>query len=355
MNRHDDRERGYVLFGIAIGLVILGIAMTSAVPLWQKVMQRERERELIFRGYQYMQAIELYQRKYPGAYPADMEVLVKEKFLRKLYTDPFSEDGDGEFRVLRQMSPELQQGGLEQQRAAGEAAGITGLNRSQARMRTPGGQSLSGSGRRAGGGFRSTLGRGASDAGMGGIVGVASASDEETFYKVPGKEKYKDWLFVYGAQQMGVLGQVGQGGAGQQVGPRWPGEGLHRDQAGKSDLAVSSGSRSGWTGRTGRDRLDGARPFGSGDDRKRFRAKAKVHASPFPGLPPPPGVHEFSFRRDSGVGVPGQPCARATSGSTRLWKYRSQRQGQLRRRARASPSADPAPNNGNRLSDSQRR
>ena len=90
MNRHGERERGYVLFGIAIGLVILGIAMTAAVPLWQKVMQREREQELIFRGYQYMQAIELYQRKYPGAYPADIDVLVKEKFLRKAYTDPFS-------------------------------------------------------------------------------------------------------------------------------------------------------------------------------------------------------------------------------------------------------------------------
>ena len=31
-----DREAGYVLFGIAIGLVILGISMTAAVPLWQK-------------------------------------------------------------------------------------------------------------------------------------------------------------------------------------------------------------------------------------------------------------------------------------------------------------------------------
>ena len=41
MKRHED---GYVLFGIAIGLVILGIAMTAAVPLWQKIVQREREK-----------------------------------------------------------------------------------------------------------------------------------------------------------------------------------------------------------------------------------------------------------------------------------------------------------------------
>ena len=297
MNRHDDRERGYVLFGIAIGLVILGIAMTSAVPLWQKVTQRERERELIFRGYQYMQAIELYQRKYPGAYPADMEVLVKEKFLRKLYTDPFSEDGDGEFRVLQQMSPELQQGGLEQQRAAGEAAGITGLNRSQARMRTPGGQSLSGSGRPAGGGFRSTLGRGASDAGMGGIVGVASASDEETFYKVPGKEKYKDWLFVYGAQQMGVPGQGQIGGAGQQVGPR-----ARRGASSGPGRQVGPRGQQRQAGQAGQ--AGQASPFGAVGQPQAIPGQPGS-ASPFPGLPPPPGFTSFRFGATP-AGVPGQ-------------------------------------------------
>ncbi len=289
MNRHRERERGYVLFGIAIGLVILGISMTAAVPLWQKVMQRERERELIFRGYQYMQAIELYQKKYPAAYPADIDVLVKEKFLRKAYTDPFSKDGEGAFRILRQMSPELQQGALAQQRAAGQAAGITGLNRSQARMRTPGGQSISGS---AGGRFQSTLGRGASDASMGGIVGVASASDEETFYKVPGKEKYKDWLFVYGAQQAGIgqvgqagqaglgqIGQAGQAGQARQRQPRVPTSQFRQQQAG----------RGGQLG--GQQRLPG---------------QNRQNASPFQGLPPPPGFTSFRFGAAGGARVPGQ-------------------------------------------------
>ena len=58
------RDSGYVLLGITIALVILGIFLVAAVPLWQKAVQREREQELIFRGYQYMQAIERYQRKY---------------------------------------------------------------------------------------------------------------------------------------------------------------------------------------------------------------------------------------------------------------------------------------------------
>jgi type II secretory pathway pseudopilin PulG len=77
------RDSGYVLLGITIALVILGVFLVAAVPLWQKAVQLEREQELIFRGYQYMQAIERYQRKYPGAYPPSVEVLVEQKFLRK--------------------------------------------------------------------------------------------------------------------------------------------------------------------------------------------------------------------------------------------------------------------------------
>ena len=301
MNRHGERERGYVLFGIVVGLVILGISMTAAVPLWQKVVQREREQELIFRGYQYMQAIELYHRKYAGAYPADVEVLVKEKFLRKAYTDPFSEDGDGEFRLLRQMSPELQQGTEEQQRALGEAAGITNLNRSQGRMRTPGQQTPGPAGatrRQSGSQFRSSLGRSLSDASMGGIVGVASASDEETFYKVPGKEKYKDWLFAYGAQQMGQLNQAGQAGrAGQQVGPR-----------------TRLGTPSGPGGQI--------EPRGQPGQTQAMPGQAIPGSqSPFPGLPPPPGFTQFRFgpnwrseRWASGVGGPAQTAPGAPPG-----------------------------------------
>jgi len=209
----DERFRddsGYILFGITILLVILAISLVAAVPLWQKAVQREREQELIFRGYQYMQAIERYQRKYPGAYPPNVDVLVEEKFLRKAFKDPMGGE-KGEWAVLRQLSPELQMGGQLQQQQLREQAGITDSNRSRAELRTPGGgragsrdsnQATTGGNTR---GFQSSLGRGASDASMGGIVGVASRSTEKTFYRVPGKEKYKDWLFVWGAQAGGVL------------------------------------------------------------------------------------------------------------------------------------------------------
>ncbi|MGH9333941.1 MAG: type II secretion system protein [Vicinamibacteria bacterium] len=194
--------------GIAIAIVILGIMMVAAVPLWQKAIQREKEQELIWRGYQYMQAVERYQRKFPGAYPPSVEVLVEQKFLRKAYTDPMSEDG--EWSVLRQLSPELQLG--QQIPQPGEQAGINDLNRSQAQLRTPGQPGAPGFTRQpTGGQFQSSLGRGVADQSLGGIVGVASKSKEKTFYQVPGKEQYKDWLFAWGAQpQMPVPVTPGQ-------------------------------------------------------------------------------------------------------------------------------------------------
>jgi type II secretory pathway pseudopilin PulG len=291
----EGKESGYVLFGIAVGLVILGIFMVAAVPLWQKVVQREREKELIFRGYQYMQAIELYQRKYPGAFPPNLDALVDEKFLRQIYKDPMSEGGEGEFKILRQMSPELQLGSEQQQREAAAAAGITDTNRSRARLRTPGGSPAGGARGSTrsptGGRFQSSLGRTAlgsgSDTGMGGIVGVVSSSDEKTFYQVPGKETYKDWLFVYGVQQMGPGGFGGVGGAGAggvgagSVGAGSPG-------ANPQALAAMAGAF--------RGAATGAGGIGN----------PNLNPSPFPGLPPPPGLTSFRFG-STPMGQQGQP------------------------------------------------
>jgi type II secretory pathway pseudopilin PulG len=260
VRREAHSESGYILLGIVIGLVVLGIFMVAAVPLWQKATQREKEAELIWRGYQYMQAIELYQKKYPGAYPPSVDVLVEQKFLRKAYTDPMSEKGD--WQILRQLSPELQPGAAAQQQQAGAQSGITSLNRSQAQTRPAGGQ------------FQSSLGRGPSDASMGGVVGVASRSTEKTFYQVPGKEKYKDWLFVWGAQPAAVTpGLPGQPQPGQ---PPRPGQPLQPGVPGPGVPGLGQGG---------------------------------LGASPFPGLPPPPSLTSIGMGRTAMPGaIPGQPA-----------------------------------------------
>ena len=210
-------DEGYVLLGIAIGLVIMGIFMAAAVPVWDHVIQREREDELLWRGRQYVQAIERYQRKYPGAFPANLEVLVEEKFLRKAYEDPMAEEG--EWRILRQNSPELRGLMAPGTQPPGQ--------RADRRFRTPGRLTQP-----------SQLGRQRmSGQALGGIVGVASASEKETI-RIPGQKQaaflktvgegkqYNEWLFVF--QVAPDPTQLGAGARGQ------PGQGGRRGQRGQA-------------------------------------------------------------------------------------------------------------------------
>ena len=72
----------------------MSIGLLVAVPVWETQIQREKEEELIFRGKQYVEAIRLFQTKNPGSFPKTFDELVEEKCIRKLYTDPMTEDGE---------------------------------------------------------------------------------------------------------------------------------------------------------------------------------------------------------------------------------------------------------------------
>jgi len=206
--KRQRSDAGYVLLAIAIGLVIMGIFMAAAVPAWDYVIHREREEELLWRGRQYVQALERYQRKFPGAFPPNIDTLVEEKFLRKAYEDPMS--SDGEWQILRQNSPEL--------RAPGAPGASQNMPGRDPRFRAP--QPI---------GRPSRLGaQSMSDQQLGGVVGVVSKSDESTlrvpglkeatFLRVVGQgEKYNEWLFVFQASADPT--QLGQGGPGQRGRP----------------------------------------------------------------------------------------------------------------------------------------
>jgi type II secretory pathway pseudopilin PulG len=85
--------RGYLLLSVMIGVLILTVFLLMAVPLWETEIRREREEELIFRARQYVRAIEMYTRKHNNLSPQNFEILVLEKFLRKLYKDPMTAQG----------------------------------------------------------------------------------------------------------------------------------------------------------------------------------------------------------------------------------------------------------------------
>jgi len=84
---------GFTLPALLAIIVIMGIALTSVAQLWSVTMKREREMELIFRGTEIKEAIERYHTMF-NRYPQDLEVLVTNRFLRKVYKDPFTAETD---------------------------------------------------------------------------------------------------------------------------------------------------------------------------------------------------------------------------------------------------------------------
>jgi hypothetical protein len=163
--------------------------------------KREREAELIFRGNQYARAIGLFQRKFANAAPPTIDVLVEQRFLRKKYKDPITNDDFQPLYANRAMTPGggpagQPQPGQQQQRGTTPAA--------------PGGQLLQS-------GFGAT---GATAAG--GIIGVTSKSKDTSLRVFNGRTRYNEWAFVH-VQTSQRPGQLGPGGApGAPGGPNQP-------------------------------------------------------------------------------------------------------------------------------------
>ncbi len=93
-------ERGAALLVVLVLVVILGLAAGMTGQSWSAIMQREREAELLFRGQQYIKALESYYNVKQGAqqmFPTELEHLVKDprspgtvRHLRKIYLDPMT-------------------------------------------------------------------------------------------------------------------------------------------------------------------------------------------------------------------------------------------------------------------------
>ena len=80
------------MVALLVLMAVMAVAMTAALPAWSTLARREKEAELVFRGEQYARAIVLFQRKYTGTFPPTLDVLVNERFLRKKYKDPITNE-----------------------------------------------------------------------------------------------------------------------------------------------------------------------------------------------------------------------------------------------------------------------
>jgi type II secretory pathway pseudopilin PulG len=81
---------GYAMVALLVAMSVMAVMLGLALPVWQTAIRREREAELVFRGEQYVQAIRLFQRRYAGTFPPNVDVLVQQRFLRRRYQDPIT-------------------------------------------------------------------------------------------------------------------------------------------------------------------------------------------------------------------------------------------------------------------------
>lgn len=238
-------EAGYAMAALLVGIAIMGIFASMAIPAWRAAAKREKEAELIFRAGQVAHAIEKFRRKVGGgAYPPDLEFLVKQKYLRKNYKDPMTKDG--EWRIVTPQ--ELQAGGVGigrpgsssplPQGQGGTTGGRGGFgspsgfgsssgfgSQSQPGTSPSGpGSGSSSPGSLTPGGRTSSFGvdsPGGSTQNKGPVAAVASKSTEKAIRIFKGRDRYDQWVVTI--EDVALRQRTGQQQPGQPGQPNRPG------------------------------------------------------------------------------------------------------------------------------------
>lgn len=187
---------------LLVGLSLMALMLGIALPIWQTITQREREAELVFRGEQYVHAIDLFSRR-TGGFPTSLEALQTGRFIRRLYKDPIT-GGDFQPVFLGQAGAVAPGSAVQAGQRAGGPGQATGGAASPTGAAGRGAQAPAPTGvpgaRGAGG-----LAQGRAGA-VGPIIGVVSRSTGEALRLYNGRGRYNEWLFVATAatQQAGA-------------------------------------------------------------------------------------------------------------------------------------------------------
>src|SRR6478672_303088 len=93
-SRPRGSEAGYNMVMLIVALTVLNILVAAMLPLMSTEIQREKEEELVFRGFQYAEAIRLFHQR-TSRYPVKLEELLetKPRVIRQLWKDPMTQDG----------------------------------------------------------------------------------------------------------------------------------------------------------------------------------------------------------------------------------------------------------------------
>ncbi len=229
---------------LLVGLSVMAIMLSMALPVWRTAVQREREAELVFRGEQYAHAIELFSRR-NGGFPPSLAVLEEGRYIRKLYKDPMTGEGDFQPVYFGQVPPG--QTAVPAQPGRGGQGGGQGGGPGGTPSTAP---SLGGRAGQPPGapGQPGSLGAGP-------IIGVVSRSTAESLRLYNGRGRYNEWAFmaVVATTQPGAPGGAQNPGPGQQGEAGRGGMGTGQGGPGRgAELGLGLGGRGGQGGGQGR-------------------------------------------------------------------------------------------------------
>jgi type II secretory pathway pseudopilin PulG len=177
MKKIISSDRGHLLITLVVALAVSMILITVATQVWTTVIRRDKEEELIFRGREYTRALKNF-RKDRGRLPTDLKELTErgqsnQKYLRKLYKDPMSPDGEWNYLYL---SPDGR--GIINPNAAPIQQTDTSLGSQESEIQQPV--------------YRADGGR---IAGLQ-IAGIVSKCPDKAYREYQKKEHYNEWLFT---------------------------------------------------------------------------------------------------------------------------------------------------------------
>ena len=176
--------------GLIVGLAVMAVLMTAAMPVWKHTVQREKEEELVFRGEQYRARHRHVSTEDGERLSADARHPRSAEISSHEVPRPIAND---DFVPLTQASQAAQGGAQPAQAQQGR-------------------------------GGAATPGAAAPQAGVpaGGIIGVTSKSTDESIRLYKGRSHYNEWAFIYTppAQAAGAGGGGGATAPGAGVGGR---------------------------------------------------------------------------------------------------------------------------------------
>ncbi len=129
--RHS--EKGFIFLWALFAAALAGIMLAGTGQIWQITSQREKEKELLFVGDQFRQAVMSYYEDAsvgPKEYPESLEQLLEDKrspvtkrHLRKIFIDPMTNTTD--WGLVEE--PEPEQEGSSVSISSGKKKGIIGV------------------------------------------------------------------------------------------------------------------------------------------------------------------------------------------------------------------------------------